>query len=170
MRPYTKALAALLLCSTPLGAQSVPMIPTLTLSGGVMQYDLSGTGDEMMYAARVEAPYSRLLILEGGIAGARLKQQFGDTTTFIVVDGQAQLQWPLRVVRPYIGAGAGMSIDARDDEDGGTDTDIALSAAVGARAPLRDRLGMRAELRVRGIGTNFSGSTAEWTLGLSWRL
>jgi hypothetical protein len=29
---------------------------------------------------------------------------------------------------------------------------------------------MRAELRVRGVGTNFAGSTAEWTLGLSWRL
>lgn len=170
MRPYLSALTALTLCTAPLAAQSVPVAPAVVLGGGVMQYDLSGTGDAMMWTARVETPWTRVLILEGGAIVAHPGQQFGDTTTFVVIDAQAQLQWPVYVFRPYVGVGPGVALDFRSTADRGTQADLTLSAAAGVRAPLRDRLGIRAELRVRGIGERFTSSTAEWTLAVSWRL
>ena len=165
-----RILITLLLAAAPLGAQTPPFAPTISLSGGMMQFDLSGTGDTPMAALRIEAPYSRLFLLEGGIVGARPRQQFGDTTTFVVLEGQGQLQFPIFIFRPYLGAGAGVAIDFRDEDDGGDRDWLTMTVAGGVRAPIRDRLGIRAELRVRELGREFTGSTAEWTLGASWRL
>lgn len=61
-------------------------------------------------------------------------------------------------------------MDFRQEIHGGTETDITFSAAGGLRAWITERLGARAELRLRGVGRRFTGSAAEWTLGAAWRL
>jgi hypothetical protein len=123
-----------------------------------------------MIAARVERTLGRVGILEGSLLVARPSQQFGDTTTYVIPEVQAQAQLPLGRVAPYLGAGIGVARDFRKDVHGGTRTDVTLSAAGGLRAWVTQRFGARAELRVRGIGTRFQGSAAEFTVGAALRL
>ncbi len=54
-----------------------------------------------------------------------------------------------------------MAFDFREQEHGGTQSDLTISAACGIRRWFTDRFGARAELRVRGMGTRFTGSAAE---------
>lgn len=142
----------------------------LSLSYGMFQYDLSGTGDVGMIAVRVERMFAANGLLEAGIAAARPAQQFGDTTTYVIPEVQAQVQLPLGRVAPYLGGGVGVALDFRDEIHGGTQADVTVSAAAGLRAWITERLGARAELRVRGIGRSFAGSAAEWTIGAALRL
>ena len=146
--------------------------PAVSLAAGAFQFDLSGTGTAPMVAARAEWPLSRFFLAEGGLVVARPKQQFGGTTTFFVPEAQLQAQLPLAGgrVAPYLGVGAGYAIDRRTSAFGGTRSDPTFSAATGARYWVTDQLGLRAELRVRGVGSGFGGSAAEWTLGTAWRL
>jgi hypothetical protein len=160
-------LAALLgLVTTIAGAQSLPR-PRLALGAyaGAAQYDLSGTGTTHLLALRLEGELTRWLILEGGVGTMRPAEQFGQRIRYWSYEGQLQAQWPLGRVRPYLGVGGGVW----DGNDGlvpkGT-----TSGALGARiTPGTDRLDLRAELRVRGIGSNFAGSVAEWTTGIAYR-
>jgi hypothetical protein len=140
----------------------------LTLAAGVSEFDLSGTGDAFTAAARLDGEIRPALLWEGSLGFTFVAQQFGDTTTFVVSEAQVQLQWPARLA-PYIGVGAGLALDFRDEEDGGTQTDPTFSGAVGARFDLTEALGLRAELRLRGVGDSFQGSTAELTAGVGWR-
>ena len=151
-------------------AQEPTRTVAVSLSYGVSQFDLSGTGDARMIALRVERMFSRRAILEGGVVVARPGQQFGDTTTLVIPEVQAQLQLAVGRVAPYLGAGMGVAFDFRDDAHGGTQTDVSISVAGGLRGWITDRVGVRAELRVRGFGWRFWGSAAEWTGGLALRL
>jgi hypothetical protein len=81
---------------------------------------------------------------------------------------EAQLQFQLfpMFVRPYVGVGAGYfrAITGPDPHR----NDVTLSASAGIRVGLPGLpFGLRTEVRVRGIGSGFSGNTAEWTLGVS---
>ena len=174
---HTVGLAALVAAGVPAGAraQSVaespaPRRPAISVSAGAFQYDLSGTGTAPMVAVRAERPLARYALVEGGLTLARPEQQFGGTTTFLVPEAQLQAQLPLGRVAPYLGVGAGAAFDRRGDGFGGTRSDLTVSGAGGLRAQLTDQVGLRAELRVRGIGTGFTGSAAEWTVGAAWRL
>jgi hypothetical protein len=158
------AAPALLIAQEPAARRTA-----VSLSYGTFDYDLSGTGNTWMIAARVERPLTRVVLIEGGIVFARPEQQFGDTTTFVIPEVQAQIQIPRRLA-PYLGAGIGLAMDFREEEFGGTLTEVTFSGAVGLRAWLTDRFGARAELRVRGIGTNFAGSVAELTVGAALKL
>ena len=151
------------------GAQERTRPLAVSLSYGVFQFDLSGTGDARMFALRAERMFSRRGLLEGGVVVARPGQQFGDTTTLVIPELQAQLQLGVGRVAPYLGTGVGWAFDFRDEADGGTQHDITMSVAAGLRGWFSDRFGARAELRVRGFGTGFSGSSAEWTGGLALR-
>jgi len=142
--------------------------PTLTVAAGVSQFDLPGTGSTAVYAARVEQPVRRALIVEGGVAVARPDQQFGARSTLIIPELGVQAQLP-GTIAPYLGLGVGAAIDRRPSSAGGTQSDVTASGAVGVRAWVTERVGLRGELRVRGIGTGFEGSTAEWTLGAALR-
>ena len=144
--------------------------PAVSVSAGAFQYDLSGTGTAPMLAVRAEYPLARYALVEGGLTAARPEQQFGRTSTFLAPEAQLQAQLPLGRVAPYIGVGAGAAFDSRGDAFGGTRSDLTVSGAGGLRAQLTEQVGVRAELRVRGIGTGFTGSAAEWTLGAAWRL
>ena len=109
--------------------------------------------------------------MEGGVTAARPDQQFGARTTFLAPEAQLQRQLPVAGgrVAPYLGAGAGAALDLRRGRFGGTRADLTVSGAGGLRAWLSEQVGLRAELRVRGMGRRFTGSAAEWTLGASWR-
>lgn len=145
--------------------------PAVSVAAGVFQFDLSGTGTAAMVAARVERPLGRFFLAEGALVGAR-PNQLGATTTFLAPEAQLQVQLPVANdhVAPYLGVGAGLALDLRNSRYGGNHSDPTLSGAMGVRYWLTDAFGLRGELRVRGIGRGFVGSTAEWTLGTAWRL
>ena len=171
---FVAALAALVAAAAPAAADAQSAAvrrPAVSLSAGAFQFDLSGTGTAPMVAARYEHPLTRYVLFEGGLAVARPEQQFGQKTTFLAPEAQFQLQLPLAGdrVAPYIGAGAGAAFDLRDDEFGGTQSELTISGAGGLRAWLNDQVGLRGELRVRGIGSGFEGSAAEWTAGVAVR-
>jgi hypothetical protein len=166
---WSAGLLVLWLVASPADGQSSAR-PTVSLSTGAMQFDLSGTGTALMAVARGEIPISRIMLLEGSLAYSRPEQQFSGHTSLLIPEVQAHLQWPLGRVAPYLGAGGGLAMDFRGEDFGGLETAVTLSGAGGLRVRFSHRLGARAELRVRGVGTEFSGVAAEWTLGASWRL
>jgi hypothetical protein len=174
---FALALATVLATGLPVAAQAQSaalesMRPAVSVNAGAFQFDLSGTGTAPMIAGRAELPVNRYFIAEAGLLAARPEQQFGAKSTFLAPELQLQLQAPLADGRiaPYLGAGAGLAMDLRNSRYGGNQTDPTISGATGVRYWLTDALGLRAELRVRGIGSGFAGSAAEWTLGTSWRL
>jgi hypothetical protein len=143
--------------------------PIGSLSVGVMQFDLSGTGSAPMVALRVDLPWSTHLWFEPGVSIARPDQQFGARSTFVVAEVHAHAMLPLGGFAPYLGGGIGRAFDVRDEEFGGTQAELSLAGAVGVRAQLSARAGARAELRIRTLSTELTGWSAEWTAGLSWR-
>jgi hypothetical protein len=163
-------LLAIALAAAPAAAQSPRALrPAVSVSAGVSQFDLSGTGTAPLVALRGDYPLLRALLVEAGVSVARPEQQFGGTTTFVIPEVALQLQLPRRVA-PYLGLGLGEAFDFRPERAGGLRNDVTVSGAAGVRAWLTEQVGLRGELRVRGIGTGFEGSTAEWTLGGAWRM
>ena len=156
--------------AAPVAGAQAPTVPgrAVSITVGVSQFDLSGTGNAAVIAGRMEHPMTRAFLLEGGVAMLFPKQEFGARTGLFIPELGAQLQLPARVA-PYLGVGAGAAIDRRRDQDGGTRVDPTLSGAAGVRAWATDRLALRAELRVRGIGTQLASSAAEWTVGAALR-
>jgi len=138
----------------------------LSISAGAFQYDLSGTGTTPMVAFRADFALNRALLLEGGFGLARPGQDFGGRATIVTPEAQLQLQLPLGRVLPYVGVGGGAALGGGA---GDFDAAVTASAAGGVRTWLTERAGLRAELRVRGIGSGFEGAAAEWTGGFAWR-
>jgi hypothetical protein len=137
---------------------------TVGLAAGVSQFDLSGTGSANVFAARVGADVKRWLVLEGSVATFRPTESLGKST-YYVPEAQLQAQVPARMLRPYVGVGGGYFVGTSGRPTRGT-----ASLSGGLRAALGDSPAIaQAELRVRGIGEHFGGSTAEWTIGLGWR-
>ena len=173
MRATLLAALALLsagLVTAPLAGQEEAPPFHLSVNTGLFQYDLSGTGFSPMLAVRAATPISSVLMFEAAVLAARPDQQFGQTTTFLVPEGQVQLVLPFSVVTPYMGLGAGAAIDFRDSEFGGTQTDVTISGSVGLKTWLSDQMGVQGEMRVRGVDVDFAGTSAEYTLGLIWRI
>ena len=154
----------------PTASQAASRRPIASVSAGLMQFDLSGTGSAPMAALRLDLPWSTHLWFEPGVVVSRPEQQFGARSTFVVPEVHVHAILPLGTVAPYVGGGVGYALDLRANRDGESTGSLSLAAALGARFQLTRRAGARAELRVRTLGTEFSGSTAEWTAGLSWRL
>jgi hypothetical protein len=145
--------------------------PSVTLSAGAFQYDRVGTGTAPVLAARGELPLSSLFLLEGGLATARPERKLGGPTTLVVPEAQLQAQLPAGPwIAPYIGAGIGAAFDRPARAAGATERELTLSAATGVRYWLSEDRALRAELRVRRVGSDLGGTAAEWTHGSSWRL
>jgi len=147
----------------------------VSFSYGSFEYDLSRTGKSRMVALRIERPIAKFVMAEAGILYARPYNQSGDSTHFWVPEIQVQVQLPLRVIAPYIGVGGGVAYDSGHDSPTGPQqrghvTDPTFSAAAGVRAWFTSVFGARLEMRVRGIGGDFQGSSTEWTLGAALRL
>ena len=132
--------------------------------GGVSQFDLSGTGTATIFGAQATARLNRAVLLQGGLRTFRPEEGVGKNRYYIP-EAQLQFQIPASTVRPFIGLGGGYFVGTEGRPTRGT-----ASAAGGLRVVLPDYpLDVSGELRVRGIGSNFGGATAEWTLGLGYR-
>jgi len=169
---FILATAAILGLGLPAGtaAAQEPVPAHAAFQAGLFQFDLSGTGWAPMLAFRATRPVSSVLLLEAGMLASRPAQQFGGTTTFLSPEAQLQLVLPFEQFVPYMGLGVGAALDFRGAEFDGTSADLAITGALGMKAWLTGQMGGLAEFRVRGIGLDFVGSSAEYTVGLIWRI
>jgi hypothetical protein len=140
-------------------------IPSLSIAGGVSQFDLSGTGTAPFGAVRLDIPLLSL-IAEGSLGVMRASEDIGHRTYIIP---EAQLQWEILpfLVKPYLGVGGGLFRAVAGPGTHNSEITASASAGVRVAVPLIGA-GVRGEVRVRGIGSGFGGSAAEWTLGVSW--
>lgn len=136
----------------------------LAVAGGVVQYDLSGTGTTGFGAARLEVPLTSVVLLEPGLTFSRYDAQFGSSVSLLFPEVQLQLQGR-GVVSPYIGVGVGPALAFAEGE---SDTELSLSGALGLRVRVDPQWRIGGELRIRAIDP-FAGTTAEWGLGVSRR-
>ena len=146
------------------GAQIIPR-PHVSIMGGVSQWDLSGTGTAPFGAVRVDVPLV-FIIAEGSLGVFRPKEDIG-TSTYIIPEVQIQYQFVPFLVKPYVGIGGGWFTAVSGPGDHRSEVTGSASAGVRVAVPVI-AAGLRGEVRVRGIGSGFSGGAAEWTLGLSW--
>jgi hypothetical protein len=135
-----------------------------------------------MAAARADWRLSRWLLAETGLSYARgeveMANHSGGTPTYSMENtglGTAtvgvQAQLPLPYVQPYIGIATGLYL--RLDKPGGHRfLSTTHEFPAGVRVPLTERLGARAEVRLRYDQQQFSGQElgAETTVGLSLRM
>ena len=156
--------AALSALPSPRAAAQLP-IPSVSLMGGVSQWDLSGTGSSPFASLRVDLPLL-FVIGEGSVGAFRAKEQAG-TSTYVIPE--VQLQWQLLplLVKPYVGIGGGYFRAISGPAQHGSEFTGSASAGVRVGIPLLGA-GLRAEVRARGIGSGFSGSAVEYTAGVSW--
>jgi len=158
------AAAAGLVIARPAHAQ-LP-VPAFSLAGGVSSYDLSGTGTAPFAVARVDIPILSL-IAEGSVGVFRPKEDGDVQRTYIIPEAQLQYQLLPILIRPYVGVGAGLFRAVAGPDPHRSDLTLSASAGVRVGIPLTP-IGARAEVRVRGIGSDFNGAATEFTLGLSW--
>jgi hypothetical protein len=155
--------AALFAAARSLQAQ-LP-IPSLAVVGGVSHYDLSCTGSAPIGALRLDIPLLAL-VAEGSFGVMHAKEDAGSHTYIIP---EAQLQWQILpiLVRPYIGVGGGLFKAVSGPDPRRSEFTASASAGVRFSIPLLP-VGLRAEARVRGIGSGFGGSATELTVGVSF--
>lgn len=150
---------------SPRQASAQLPIPRFEIAGGVSKFELSGTGTAPFGAVRVDLPLSAL-VLEGSFGAFRPQENFGVRRTYVVPEGQIQLQLFPAIIRPYIGVGGGWvrAVSGPDPRR----NDVTGSLSAGIRAGLPDLpFALRGEVRLRGIGSNFSQRASEYTIGLS---
>ena len=152
--------------AAPLAAQQLPD-RSLALSAGPMGFDASGTGTAAVFglSAAQTLPW-RWVAIEGSLAYAGLDEQFMSRPTRLgIAELQAQLQWPARVVRPYLGFGGGV-VHYLTDVGVQRSTEASVAFGAGLRAALTNEWGLRLDGRLRGWDHNTS---TEATLGLMRR-
>lgn len=163
------ALAAILVPLSPAlaAAQLEPNRPAISLSGGARMYDrVDGTGSAVSVAIRSEIPIAEIFVLE--LAGSVADVPEGTTSGVAnLFESQLQLALPLgTVLTPYGGAGAGIAqVEGFGEE--ADEWQAVFSAAVGVRAMLSDNLGMVADARIRGRGSQLA-SHIDMTLGVRY--
>jgi opacity protein-like surface antigen len=138
----------------------------LTVSGAMLDYDLSGTGSAAGIAVRTRRNFTSNIGIEFGGLVAKPQQQFGPSTLFLP-EAHLQYRWEAGRLSPYVGGGIGAALVKSDVR---SDWDPTLSVAVGTGVRLTERLGVTSEFRLRGHEWDFVGTTAEISAGLAWRL
>jgi hypothetical protein len=151
-------------CAPARASAQLP-IPRFEIAGGVSKFDLSGTGTAPFGAVRVDLPLSALII-EGSFGAFRPQENFGVRHVYVVPEGQVQLQLFPAIIRPYIGIGGGWMRAVSGPDPRRNDVTGSLSAGIRAGLPGLP-FALRGEVRLRGIGSGFSSSASEWTIGLS---
>ena len=154
---------AVAVSSSPARAQ-LP-IPRFEIAGGVSKFDMSGTGTAPFGAVRVDLPLTAL-IFEGSLGAFRPQEQFGVRRTYIVPEGQIQLQLFPAIIRPYIGVGGGWIRAVSGPDPRRNDVTGSLSAGVRLGLPGLP-FALRGEVRLRGIGSGFDQRASEYTIGFS---
>jgi hypothetical protein len=164
---YTKqCLVLLALCFTANAAQAQGA--RIGVYRGISEYDLSGVDQATINAVRVSYDIGPILSVETGLVAADLQLQFGAARLYLP-DVHLQARLPLGPVAPYLGAGAGLSVEDPDEAQFATNTRATFSAAAGVRVDLPYRLALGAEGRIRTFGTGFTASGAEAVVGLAYR-
>ena len=150
------------------GSASAQDSPRWNVGAAVVgvQYDLSGVGNAPGVAVRASRDVTRTLVLETRGLLAWPEQQSG-RSTFFVPEAQLQYRWHVARFSPYIGAGGGVAMVKSPFR---TEWDPTFSVSAGTDVSLTERVGLIGELRLRGIERRFTGSTAEGSLGMAWRL
>jgi hypothetical protein len=138
----------------------------LAVSAARVDYDLSGVGNAPGVAVRTTRKLFSNVSLEVGGLYAKPNRQFGASTLFMP-EAQLRYRWNAGRVSPYVGGGLGAAM-VRSAFD--TDWDATLAVATGTSVRLTDRLSAVGELRLRGHEWRFTGTTAELSAGLAWRL
>jgi hypothetical protein len=149
----------------PARASAQLPIPRFEIAGGVTKFDMSGTGTTPFGAVRLDLPISAL-IFEGSLGAFRPQENFGVRHTYVVPEGQVQLQLFPAIIRPYIGIGGGWVRAVSGPDPRRNDVTGSLSAGIRAGLPGLP-FSLRGEVRLRGIGTGFNSTASEWTIGLS---
>ncbi|HEU0299076.1 MAG TPA: outer membrane beta-barrel protein [Longimicrobium sp.] len=166
------ALTAILVPLLPAlaAAQNVPNRPAISLSGGARLYDAADNDTRMMTSVsiRSELPLTRIFVLElaGSVADLPDRTISGATT---LLESQLQLAFPVgEVLTPYAGAGVGFAqIKRFGDVSDADEWQAIFTAGLGARVALSDNLGVVADARIRGRGSEI-GSHMDVTVGLRY--
>jgi opacity protein-like surface antigen len=148
-------------------AQEAAAPNTITASAGALNFDLSGTGTTVGVAVRGTRALTSHLALETGVLFARPQLQGGGRANLIAPEAHLQYHWRLGRFAPYAGGGIGFGHQSRS---GSSATNLALSAAGGARTYVTDRVAVIGEFRLRGLERDFAGTTAEVMGGLSFAM
>ena len=140
---------------------------------GLASYDLSGTGSTVIYGVRIGAPIRPRL--GGELALSYLNPGEGDEAHhFIIPELQLQLEGAWRALRPYVGLGAGVSIDVPEDREilpgieRDTRYEFAPSGSLGTRIQVSEAVSVQIEGRLHGIEATFTGSVAELVGGIGF--
>jgi hypothetical protein len=138
----------------------------IAVSAVGMEYDLSGVGTAPGLAIRATRDLTPHVVLEFRGLFAKPEQQFGPSTLF-VPEAQIQYRWNIARLSPFVGVGGGAALVTSALA---SDWDPTISFSGGTGVRLTDQLGLLGEVRLRGVKYRFTGSIAEWGLGLAWRL
>ncbi|HXT19014.1 MAG TPA: hypothetical protein VN706_25530 [Gemmatimonadaceae bacterium] len=154
----------ILIVAAKASAAQLP-IPSFAVVGGVSNYNLNGSGSAPIGALRVDVPLIAL-VAEGSLGVFR--PTVNDTARTYVIP-EVQLQWQLLplLVRPYLGVGAGWFRAVSGPDPHRNDLTLSASAGVRFSIPLLP-IGLRAEARVRGMGSGFGDHATELTVGASF--
>lgn len=142
--------------------------PAVSLSGGARVYDAQDGGEShVMAAIRTEFPIANLIVIElaGSVAdpAERIERSVGSAF-------EAQVQLPIALgptLTPYFGVGGGVGqVYTRGVDD--RESELVLTGAVGLKAMLSESLGVIADARIRGIGTEFDASHLDVTAGIRY--
>lgn len=137
----------------------------VSLAGGVVDYDLSGTGQTVGTAVRGERVLTDRLSLEVGSLLARPAEQSG-TSTLLAPEALLRYVFMDGRFSPYVGGGGGFVMRHNELR---TAWDPSTVGAAGVRLRLTDETSVQGEMRLRGIGASWAGTNAEWTAGLVWQ-
>lgn len=164
----------LAVCSLMVAGASAPAVASaqdgsswdVGVAAAVVQYDLSGVGSAPGLVVRASRDLSRHVVLDTRGLVAWPDQQSGPSRLF-VPEVQLQYRWNVSRFSPYVGGGGGVALVRSPFR---TDWDPTLSISVGTGVRLSERVQLIGELRLRGVEWRFTGSTAEWSFGMGWRL
>lgn len=134
---------------------------------GLMDYDLSGTGQTIPIAVRGIKALTSNLSLEFGGTYAVPEQQFGGRARFLAPEVRLTYSWGRGRFRPFVSGGGGFAVVQSSVAD--TRWRESLTAGGGARVRLGETVYAVGEMRLRGL-SNFGASTAEWLGGIGWEL
>jgi opacity protein-like surface antigen len=163
---FAFAIALVVSGAAPAAAQDASW-GDLKVSLARIDYDLSGTGSAAGLTVRTTRDLSPSVRLEVGGVFARPEQQLVGTSTLFLPEAQLQYRWNIGRLAPYVGGGLGAALVKSPLV---TDWDPTLSAAAGTDVRITDRLAVTGEFRLRGHEWRATGTTAEFSAGLSWRL
>jgi hypothetical protein len=137
---------------------------TVGVTSGPVNFDLSGTGTTLGSAVRAERTLSDRYSIEFGSLFARPAEDSG-ISTLVAPDALLRINWRAGRFSPFVGGGGGFVMRRNSFR---TDWQPSVVGAGGLGFRLTDEMTAQGEMRLRGIGTNFSGTTAEWMFGLVW--